>query len=59
MTALSTTSVDGLTLPGPFRMIEKLDFLGGDFQKDETGDTNMKKGSIMLGTYVLPMPGGP
>lgn len=40
-----------------FPMIEKLDSWGVHFQKDETGDYDMKK-VHHLGTYVLPMPEG-
>lgn len=40
-----------------FSMIEKLDSWGVHFQKDETGDYDMKK-VHHLGTYVLPMPEG-
>ncbi len=40
-----------------FPMIEKLDAWGVHFQKDETGDYDMKK-VHHLGTYVLPMPEG-
>lgn len=40
-----------------FPMIEKLDAWGVHFQKDETGDYDVKK-VHHLGTYVLPMPEG-
>ncbi len=40
-----------------FPMIEKLDSWGVHFQKDETGDYDVKK-VHHLGTYVLPMPEG-
>ncbi|MCU5783725.1 putative oxidoreductase [Alcanivorax balearicus MACL04] len=40
-----------------YPMIEKLDSWGVHFQKDETGDYDMKK-VHHLGTYVLPMPEG-
>ncbi|EXF44356.1 oxidoreductase [Pseudomonas sp. BAY1663] len=40
-----------------FSMIEQLDAWGVHFQKDETGDYDMKK-VHHLGTYVLPMPEG-
>lgn len=42
---------------GSFDMIEKLDSWGVYFQKDETGEYDMKK-VHHLGTYVLPMPEG-
>ena len=40
-----------------FSMIQKLDGWGVHFQKDETGEYDMKK-VHHLGTYVLPMPQG-
>jgi succinate dehydrogenase/fumarate reductase flavoprotein subunit len=40
-----------------FDMINKLDSWGVKFEKDETGDYNVKKVHHM-GTYVLPMPEG-
>lgn len=40
-----------------FSMIEQLDSWGVRFQKDETGDYDVKK-VHHLGTYVLPMPEG-
>lgn len=40
-----------------FQMIEQLDKWGIHFQKDETGDYDVKK-VHHLGTYVLPMPEG-
>lgn len=40
-----------------FEMIQKLDSWGVYFQKDETGEYDMKK-VHHLGTYVLPMPEG-
>ena len=40
-----------------FSMIEQLDSWGVHFQKDETGDYDVKK-VHHLGTYVLPMPEG-
>ncbi|HKK06634.1 MAG TPA: fumarate reductase/succinate dehydrogenase flavoprotein subunit [Gammaproteobacteria bacterium] len=40
-----------------FEMIEQLDRWGVKFEKDETGDYNVKK-VHHLGTYVLPMPEG-
>ena len=40
-----------------FEMIEQLDSWGVHFQKDETGDYDVKKVHHM-GTYVLPMPEG-
>lgn len=40
-----------------FEMIQQLDSWGVHFQKDETGDYDMKK-VHHLGTYVLPMPEG-
>lgn len=40
-----------------FDMINRLDGLGVKFEKDETGDYNVKKVHHM-GTYVLPMPEG-
>ena len=40
-----------------FDMIQNLDNWGVKFEKDETGDYNMKK-VHHLGTYVLPMPEG-
>ncbi len=40
-----------------FPMIEKLDSWGVHFQKDETGEYDVKK-VHHLGTYVLPMPEG-
>ena len=40
-----------------FKMIQKLDAWGVYFQKDETGEYDMKK-VHHLGTYVLPMPEG-
>ncbi len=40
-----------------FAMIQKLDNWGVYFQKDQTGDYDMKK-VHHLGTYVLPMPEG-
>ncbi|MEX0731693.1 MAG: fumarate reductase/succinate dehydrogenase flavoprotein subunit [Aquisalimonadaceae bacterium] len=40
-----------------FSMIEQLDAWGVHFQKDETGDFDVKK-VHHLGTYVLPMPEG-
>jgi succinate dehydrogenase/fumarate reductase flavoprotein subunit len=42
---------------GSFDMIQKLDSWGVYFQKDETGEYDMKK-VHHLGTYVLPMPQG-
>jgi succinate dehydrogenase/fumarate reductase flavoprotein subunit len=42
---------------GSFDMIQKLDKWGVYFQKDETGEYDMKK-VHHLGTYVLPMPEG-
>jgi len=42
---------------GSFDMIQKLDSWGVYFQKDETGEYDMKK-VHHLGTYVLPMPEG-
>ncbi len=42
---------------GSFDMIQKLDQWGVYFQKDETGEYDMKK-VHHLGTYVLPMPEG-
>jgi len=42
---------------GSFEMIEQLDRWGVKFEKDETGDYNVKK-VHHLGTYVLPMPEG-
>lgn len=40
-----------------YRMIEQLDSWGVHFQKDETGDYDVKK-VHHLGSYVLPMPEG-
>lgn len=42
---------------GSYDMIKKLDSWGVYFQKDETGEYDMKK-VHHLGTYVLPMPEG-
>ena len=42
---------------GSYDMIQKLDSWGVYFQKDETGEYDMKK-VHHLGTYVLPMPEG-
>ena len=60
-----TTANDGIVLQDgvlayaerSFGMIQKLDSWGVYFQKDETGEFDMKK-VHHLGTYVLPMPEG-
>ena len=60
-----TVANDGIVLQkgvmayaqGSFDMIQKLDKWGVYFQKDETGEYDMKK-VHHLGTYVLPMPEG-
>lgn len=60
-----TIANDGLVLQkgvmayaqGSYDMIKKLDSWGVYFQKDETGEYDMKK-VHHLGTYVLPMPEG-
>lgn len=60
-----TTANDGIVLQDgvlayaerSFDMIQKLDSWGVYFQKDETGEYDMKK-VHHLGTYVLPMPEG-
>lgn len=60
-----TTANDGIVLQDgilayaerSFSMIQKLDNWGVYFQKDETGEFDMKK-VHHLGTYVLPMPEG-
>ncbi|MFT4808082.1 MAG: succinate dehydrogenase/fumarate reductase flavoprotein subunit [Paraglaciecola sp.] len=60
-----TTANDGIVLQDgvlayaerSYSMIQKLDSWGVYFQKDETGEFDMKK-VHHLGTYVLPMPEG-